>query len=608
MKRQTNTDQVKVSDRQASGSQPDNSTPTGTIDNGGTGGPPTGPAGGDLAGTYPNPTLKVIGAAAGPIGDATHVAQVTIDAKGRVTGLASVAITYPPSSTQPNTIVVTDAPYSAVGDGITDDTVAITAAIAACRFAGGIDRVIMQNYGTGYTSVPTVSFVGGFGSGEAATALVADVGANGEVGSVTISARGTAHKILGKQCGITSGNATVTCADTSGLVNGVSFQHYTVPYGTTISSFVANTSITLSAAPTASNAFAQAAIGIPFVVFTGGGGSGAAGDVIVTNGAKLVFPPGAYLCTGFDITGFHNLTIEGYGAALFINNVNATGLVIEEFSSCVEVRGLRILHLAAVFGNSATRDFGCGLRIAGNLVTIKDCEAYNSPEFGILFGRDRNTGTASYGCRLINWRAIQTCGDGIHASNGCGQLDISGYEGQSNGDDSIGIVADYGSGNQPSNITINGYHIRNGGWRGIAIMGAINVQVGPGIIHDVENYAIEVGAGAGVNAADVSLVGFHILRSGSGGPGEVVANRHGIVVENASKVRLGPGFIDTTTGYGYYIANVTDVQADMIMVLNAPSGDFGLGGGLTRLSQTYRAAGAFTYRGEGGTVTTIAPS
>lgn len=35
--------------------------------------------------------------ATGPIGDATHVAAVTIDAKGRVTALSSVAIALPPS-------------------------------------------------------------------------------------------------------------------------------------------------------------------------------------------------------------------------------------------------------------------------------------------------------------------------------------------------------------------------------------------------------------------------------------------------------------------------------------------------------------------------------
>ena len=51
----------------------------------------TGSAGGDLAGTYPNPTLGAVGSA-GTYGSSTTIPVITTDSKGRVTGVTNTAL------------------------------------------------------------------------------------------------------------------------------------------------------------------------------------------------------------------------------------------------------------------------------------------------------------------------------------------------------------------------------------------------------------------------------------------------------------------------------------------------------------------------------------
>lgn len=53
---------------------------------------PSGGAGGDLAGSYPNPTLNTTAVTPGTYGDSTHVAQVTFDSKGRATFATNVTL------------------------------------------------------------------------------------------------------------------------------------------------------------------------------------------------------------------------------------------------------------------------------------------------------------------------------------------------------------------------------------------------------------------------------------------------------------------------------------------------------------------------------------
>lgn len=54
---------------------------------------PTGTAGGDLTGSYPNPTLATSGVLAATYGDGSNVPVITVDAKGRITGVSLAAVT-----------------------------------------------------------------------------------------------------------------------------------------------------------------------------------------------------------------------------------------------------------------------------------------------------------------------------------------------------------------------------------------------------------------------------------------------------------------------------------------------------------------------------------
>jgi trimeric autotransporter adhesin len=106
----------------------------------GSGGPPSGAAGGDLAGLYPNPTLAIIGTATGPIGNGTTVPIVTTDAKGRVTALTSTPIVFPPSTSQISGTPIGPFPGLSIGEILTwDGTAWVNSPVSPPSGAAGGD-------------------------------------------------------------------------------------------------------------------------------------------------------------------------------------------------------------------------------------------------------------------------------------------------------------------------------------------------------------------------------------------------------------------------------------------------------------------------------------